>query len=183
MTSASNYGVIYNISGSSTAGGTNDYAIAASESFNVAVGNVLVVEFDQCAQFNNALEANPTIKWVTSAGTQSLGAPLIEQTGAGSAFPYAEIYYLPTPNTGAGNLVISASGRTATISALTLSGVNTNIAPLVISASSNTTTGSMTLSSAILRLLCRCRGSRPRKREQRLCDRHYGLGRGMLRNR
>ena len=99
VTSASNYGVIYNISGSSTAGGTNDYAIAASESFNVAVGNVLVVEFDQCDQFNNALEANPTIKWVTSAGTQSLGTPLIEQTGAGSAFPYAEIYYLPTPNT------------------------------------------------------------------------------------
>ena len=79
-------------------------------------------------QNNSGADATPTIKWVTSAGTQTLQLGVTQVSASGS-YVYAQVYYLYNPNVGTGAITLSASGREYSMNAYTLSGVNTGAAP------------------------------------------------------
>ena len=130
-----------------------DVALTASNAFTVTAAqgsSVLVVPYDEYGQNNSGADATPTIKWVTSAGTQTLQLGVTQVSASGS-YVYAQVYYLYNPNVGTGAITLSASGREYSMNAYTLSGVNTGAAPAPYAASSTTATPiSLTLANSTI---------------------------------
>ncbi len=130
-----------------------DVALTGNNAFTVTAGtgsSVLVVPYDEYAQSNTGLDATPTIKWITSAGTQTLqlAASLVSSN---SSYVYSQVYYLYNPNVGTGAITLSGSGRSYAMNAYTLSGVNTGGAPAAYVATSTTTTPtSLTLANSTI---------------------------------
>ena len=128
-----------------------DVALTASNAFTVTAAqgsSVLVVSFDEYAQSNSGAEATPTIKWISSAGTQTLqlGAT---QVSSSSSYMFAQVYYVYNPNVGAGAITLSASGREYSMNAYTLTGVNPGAAPAAYAATSTIVTPtSLTLANS-----------------------------------
>ena len=133
--------------GNNTTGSSSnqtDYPISGSLPFTVSSGaDAIVVQYSEFAQNNTGLDANPIIEWN--------GVPLtkgIVQLSVNSSYVYADIFYLMNPTAGAGSLTVSGSGRTYTLGAFTLSGVNTAIAPTCVGQDSTSEfVSSVTLSS------------------------------------
>ena len=120
---------------------TADGALAGSFSYTVPSGsNALVVQYGEFAQSNTGADAATTIEWGGTALT-----PAIVQVSSNPSYVYAEVFYLYNPPAGAGTLSISGEGRTFSLGALTLAGVNTAIAP--ITAGSDATTGTTSAAS------------------------------------
>jgi fibronectin-binding autotransporter adhesin len=144
--------VLTNSSASMYSAGSNggDVVLTGSTGFTVPAsgGNsVLVVDYCEYAASLAGLDANTTIKWVTSSGTQTL-TPAIVQASTSSAYVYAEVFYQTNPLSGAGSLVYSGSGRGLEMSALTLSGVNIAVPPATYGVTANTSTFTTTTLSS-----------------------------------
>ncbi len=126
-----------------------DAVMSGTETFTISASptnSVLIVNMTEFAQNNSATgpDANPTITWNGTPLTKG-----IVQISSASSYIYADLYYLfdPTPGTN-GSLVISGSGRSAEVSAYTLSGVNTFIPPVTYGHDSSNGTSAVSLSSA-----------------------------------
>ncbi len=79
------------------------------------------------------------LTWTTSSTSVTV-APTIQEvaTNGSTTFPYADIYCIRSPATGAGTLSFSTTARTAALSAFTLNGVDTG-ASLVFSGTTTLT--------------------------------------------
>jgi autotransporter-associated beta strand protein len=128
-----NYGIGYNTGGTANAGGDGAINYTTTSNFTVTPGaNELVVQFDESLQNGDTSGIN-----VTWDGMALTCASSIQS--ANNSFLISQIWYLKNPPAASSAFTITGTGRTFSLGAFSLTGVNSAIAP--VGYAKDTTTG------------------------------------------